>query len=59
MSRRDERAFRRELAEVLNRHSAENGSNTPDFILASYLTACLDAFDVAHEARGIHEGRIV
>ncbi|WP_037141727.1 hypothetical protein [Rhodococcoides fascians] len=59
MSRRDERAFRRELAEVINRHSAEAGSNTPDFILANYLTACLDAFDVAVEARSIHAGRIV
>ena len=34
-----------ELASLLNRHSAENGSNTPDFILAEYLRGCLDLFD--------------
>ena len=25
----------------------ENGSNTPDFILAKYLVMCLNAFDTA------------
>jgi hypothetical protein len=43
--------FRRELASVINRHCRENGSNTPDFILADYLTACLDAFDRTSRAR--------
>lgn len=36
-----------ELASVLNRHSAENGSNTPDFILAEYMLTCLAAFNIA------------
>ena len=35
------------FAETINRNSAENGSNTPDFILAEYLTDCLTAFDRA------------
>jgi hypothetical protein len=29
----------------------ENGSNTPDFILAGYLTACIGAFDRATAER--------
>jgi hypothetical protein len=40
-----------ELQTALNRHSAENGSNTPDFILARYLERCLLAFDDASVAR--------
>jgi hypothetical protein len=43
--------LRKELASTLNRHSAENGSNTPDFILAHYLMACLDSFDAAVKRR--------
>jgi hypothetical protein len=30
---------------VINKHSKENGSNTPDFILAEYLIECLRVFD--------------
>jgi hypothetical protein len=36
-----------EIRRVLNKHSAENGSNTPDFILAGYLMACLKAYNEA------------
>lgn len=43
--------FRRDLAAVLNRHSRENGSNTPDFILADYLLGCLEGFDRCASAR--------
>jgi hypothetical protein len=43
--------LRRDLAEVLNRHSREAGSNTPDFILARYLIGCLEAFERAVNAR--------
>lgn len=42
-----------EIRRVLNMHSAENASNTPDFILAQYLVACLDAFNAATTARQI------
>lgn len=41
------KAFEVELAALLNRHSMENGSNTPDFILAGFLRDCLRAFDEA------------
>jgi hypothetical protein len=40
-----------EIAAALKRASSENGSNTPDFILAKYLLGCLWAFDVAVKAR--------
>lgn len=39
--------FRKEIETAINRHSMENGSNTPDFILAQYLADCLRAFDHA------------
>lgn len=42
-----ESLFRTELAGVLNKYSLENGSDTPDFILARYLQNCLNAFDIA------------
>lgn len=40
-----------ELSALLNKYSYEHHSNTPDFILAAYVMACLDAFDVASNAR--------
>jgi hypothetical protein len=40
-----------DLRALLNMHSAENASNTPDFILAEYLMACLSAFDTASRHR--------
>lgn len=39
--------FRKELESLINRHSMESGSNTPDFILCEYLMDCLAAFDRA------------
>ena len=43
--------FERELSAVINRHSKENGSSTPDFILARYLNHCLEAFNMAMRER--------
>ena len=37
--------FRKELEILINKHSKENGSNTPDFILSEYLVGCLNNFD--------------
>lgn len=45
------RSLRQDLAGVLNSYSQENGSNTPDFILAGFLLSCLGAFDGATNAR--------
>jgi len=39
--------LRKEIEYAINCNSAENGSNTPDFILAEYLTDCLSAHDKA------------
>lgn len=36
-----EEEFKKDLAEVINKHSREQYSNTPDFILADYLYWCL------------------
>lgn len=46
-----------EIRKALNIHSAENGSNTPDFILAEYLTNCLKAFDKTVNRRERWYGR--
>lgn len=35
------------LSKLLNSHSMENASNTPDFILAEYMKSCLDAYNKA------------
>lgn len=41
------KGLRHEIEHAINRVSAENGSNTPDFILAGFLVSCLAAFDRA------------
>ena len=46
-----------DIRDAINRHSAENGSDTPDFILAQYLEQCLAAFDVAVLQREAWHGR--
>jgi hypothetical protein len=51
------RGLRHEIQQAVNRVSAENGSNTPDFILADYLASCLAAFDRAVQARERWYGR--
>lgn len=45
------KSFKSELSALLNKWSKENGSDTPDFILAKYLMACLVAFDAATKLR--------
>ena len=50
--------FESDLTDLLNRYSRENESNTPDFILATYLVACLDAYDAAVKRRAEWFGRI-
>jgi hypothetical protein len=39
--------FREQLTALINLHSMENGSSTPDFILADYLNRALESFDKA------------
>jgi hypothetical protein len=47
----------RELSSVINRHNLENGSDTPDFILAQHLLFCLQAFNATTQAREKWYGR--
>lgn len=41
----------KEICSVINRYSAENQSNTPDFILAKFLMGCLNTFNKATNLR--------
>ncbi len=43
--------LQKEIESLINKHSRENYSNTPDFILAEYLLACLSAFEVGVNRR--------
>lgn len=43
--------FERELSGLLNKHSLENKSNTPDFILARYMVKCLKTYNKAINKR--------
>jgi hypothetical protein len=53
----DRPGFREALECLLNQHSKENGSDTPDFILAEYLAGCLNTFDIAVRNREKWYGR--
>ena len=50
-------SFEKELEGLINKHSKENESNTPDFILAQYVSACLAAFSTATQQRETWYGR--
>lgn len=43
--------LRQRIQHAINETSAENGSNTPDYVLANFLMGCLTAFDAAVNAR--------
>jgi hypothetical protein len=53
----NEQTFAAELEAILNKHSMENASNTPDFILAHYLLACLLAWNTGLQQRESWYGR--
>lgn len=44
-------SFVSELEQLINRHSVENESNTPDYILSMYVRTCLNAWRTATEER--------
>lgn len=48
--------LKKELAALLNKHSAENASNTPDYILAEYLIGCLDTWNHCAKQRSYWTG---
>jgi hypothetical protein len=43
--------FREELCVLLNKHNMQKGSKTPDWILSTFLTSCMFAFDHATRER--------
>jgi hypothetical protein len=45
--------FEKELEQLINKYSMENGSDTPDYILAKYLSNCLEVFNDAVTSRDI------
>lgn len=49
--------FKAELTGLINKYSMENGSDTPDFILADYLCACLLAFNQTSVVRAKWYGK--
>lgn len=52
------RDFEKELESLINKYKMENGSDTPDFVLAEYLAKCLAAFDYATKMRdGWNKGK--
>ena len=52
-----ENDFQTQLEHLLNFHSIENASNTPDFILAQYLLGCLAVFTQTIQQRETWYGR--
>jgi hypothetical protein len=48
--------FIQQLERLVNAHSVERESNTPDFILAKYMCACLTAFATATKDRAKYYG---
>lgn len=51
--------FNKDLQSVLNKHSKENASGTPDFVLADFLQGSLEMFNDAVQKRGSWRGEPV
>jgi hypothetical protein len=49
--------FEAQLANLINYHSLENGSDTPDFMLSEYLLGCLEVYNKTMKAREKWYGR--
>lgn len=43
--------FEKQIKGLINEHSIENASNTPDFILAGFLIGCLGVFNTTMQKR--------
>ena len=57
VSENTQTSFVKQLEQIINGCSLENGSDTPDFILAKYLKMCLENFDSTVVARERWYGR--
>lgn len=51
------RNFQEHLEHIINYYSQENGSDTPDFILAQYLNECLGVWNKNMQRREEWYGR--
>jgi hypothetical protein len=47
-----------DITTVINMHSLENTSNTPDFLLAEFMLACLYAYNTTLQKRTLWYGRM-
>lgn len=47
-------SFMAKLEIIINMLSLENGSDTPDYVLAEYLIDCLKAYDKAAQGKERH-----
>ena len=54
----DDESFHEALKDLINRNSRENASNTPDFILARYMSACLQAFETGLQQLDAWKGNV-
>jgi hypothetical protein len=48
---KDRNKFKEQLTELINRHSQENYSNTPDFLLAQFMCMALVAYEETVKVR--------
>ena len=44
-------SFQKDLEHLINRYSLEDGSNTPDFLPAEYMSQCLTVYETTITAR--------
>lgn len=51
--------FQQELTRLINKHSREQFSGTPDWIIAEYLMRCLRNFDTTVKMRADSRGESV
>ena len=56
MPREEKIELEKGIADLINRVSRENDSNTPDFLLAEFMMACLDAFELTSNKREVWYG---
>lgn len=50
-------SFKKELQVLINCHSKENESNTPDYVLVQFILSCLKSFNTATQQRETSYGR--
>lgn len=51
-------SFKSELTALINKYSMESGSDTPDFILAEFISSSITAFELAVLMRESWYGRV-